>query len=323
MSQPEVTAPMDPFVRRPLGTTGLAVTAICLGAAPLGDMADVFGSAPGETQAVATVEAALRSPLRFLDTAAGYGDGTSERRVGMGLRANGGIPDDFLVATKADPDATTRDFSGDQCRRSIERSQRLLGMDHLPLIYLHDPEYHDDRDLTRPGGAVDVLVELRDAGVIGAIGLAGGEIATMHRYLELGVFSVMLTHNRYNLVNRSGDALIDAAVARGMAVCNAAPFGGGILARGATRFPRFMYRDAAAVTLGHATAFEDLAARHSVPLAAVALQFSLRDPRISSTVVGMSRPERVDETLRLARLPIPAELWDELAGMPYSIVEGI
>ena len=323
MTESESGPLSDPFARRPLGTTGLDVTAICMGAAPLGDMEGVFDSVPGESRAVATVEAVLASPIRFLDTAAGYGDGTSERRVGMALRASGGVPDDFLVATKVDPDATTRDYSGDQCRRSVERSQRLLGMDHLPLVYLHDPEYHDDRELLRPGGAVDVLVELRDAGVIGTIGIAGGEIATMHRYLDLDVFDVMITHNRYNLLNRSGGALIDAAVARGMAVCNAAPYGSGILAKGPARYPRFMYQDAPAQTIESATAYESLAARHGVPLAAVALQFSLRDPRVSSTIVGMSRPGRVQQTIALARRPIPADLWDELAGMPFSMVEGV
>ena len=52
--------------------------------------------------------------------------------------------------------------------------------------------------------------------------------------------------------------------------------------------------------------------RHEVPLAAAALQFSLREPRIVSTIAGASRPERIDRMLELARWPIPPELWDEL-----------
>lgn len=312
----------DPSFRRPLASTGLKVSGLCFGSGPLGDMEGAFGGVPGEERSLATIRAMLGSPIRFLDTAAGYGDGTSERRIGAALREIGGVPEDMVVATKVDPDAKTRDFSGDQVRRSVERSQRLLGMEHLPLVYLHDPEYHDDETLMRPGGAVDALIELQRSGAIGAIGIAGGEIATMHRYLDLGVFTVMLTHNRFNLLNRSGDGLIDAAVRRGMAVCNAAPYCSGILAKGPTAYPRFMYREAAAETLRNAEGFEALADRHGVPLAAVALQFSLRDPRISSTVVGMSRPERVEETVRLANLAISEELWDEFARLPYSLVEG-
>lgn len=314
---------IDPLRRRPLGSTALEVTGLCVGAAPLGDMTGVFGSVPGEERAVATVRAALGSPIRFLDTAAAYGDGTSERRIGLALRELGGLPADFVIATKADPDARTDDFSGEQCRRSVARSQRLLGMEHLPLVYLHDPEYHDDAILMRPGGAVATLVDLQREGVIGAIGLAGGAIATMLRYLDLGVFAVMITHNRYNLLNRSASDLIDRAVSQRIGVCNAAPYGGGILSSEPAHYPRFMYRPAASETMENAARFQTLAERHGVPLAAVALQFSLRDPRITSTIVGMSRPERLDETVRLAELPIPEPLWEELAELPFSIREGV
>lgn len=313
----------DPFSRRPLGSTGLEVTGICFGAAPLGDMGGTFNINPGEERSLATLRSLLESPIRFLDTAAGYGDGTSERRVGMALAAIGGLPADMVIATKADPDAKTGDFSGDQCRRSVERSQKLLGLDFLPLVYLHDPEYHDDATLMATGGAVDALVDMQREGIVGAIGIGGGDIATMHRYLELGVFTVMLTHNRFNLLNRSGDGLIDDAIGRGIAVCNAAPYGSGILAKGPKAYPRFMYKDAEEETLRNAEVLERLANRHGVPLAAVALQFSLRDPRISSTVVGMSRPERVEETVALAQHPIPGALWEELSTLPFSVTEGV
>ena len=318
--------PLDvvaPFALRPLGSTGLDVTGICFGAAPLGDLGETFDFNPGEQRSLATLRSVLQSPIRFLDTAAGYGDGTSERRIGVALAEIGGPPDGLVIATKADPDAKTKDFSGDQCRRSVERSRKLLGLDHLPLVYLHDPEYHNDATLLAPGGAVDVLIAMHREGIIGALGIGGGDIATMHRYLEFDVFSVMLTHNRFNLLNRSGDGLIDAAVARGVAVCNAAPYGSGILAKGPKAYPRFMYRNAGEETLRNAEAFARLADRHGVPLAALALQFSLRDPLITSTIVGMSRPERVADTVSLARYPIPDALWQELAELPFSMLEGV
>ena len=316
-------ARIDPLQLRPLGSTGLRVTGLCVGAAPLGDMTGVFASEPGPERAVATVRAALAGPIRFLDTAPSYGDGTSEERVGLALREAGGAPDDFLVATKVDPDPTTHDFSGEQVRRSVARSQRLLGIDRLPLVYLHDPEYHDDAELMAPGGAVETLVQLRAEGVIGAIGLAGGDLATMRRYLALGIFSVMLTHNRFNLLNRSASGLIDEAVRDDVAVVNAAPYGGGILSLGPDNFARFMYREAGLDTVANARAFQRLAGRHGVPLAAVALQFSLRDTRLASTVVGMGRPERVAGTVQLATMPIPGDLWAELEGLPLAETEGV
>jgi D-threo-aldose 1-dehydrogenase len=60
---------------------------------------------------------------------------------------------------------------------------------------------------------------------------------------------------------------------------------------------------------------EAICKRYGVPLAAAALQFSLRDPRITSTIVGISHPERLSETIALAQHPIPAELWRELSAV--------
>lgn len=317
------SAASDSLTPRALGRTGLRVTGLCVGGAPLGDMGDIFADSPGPDRAARTLAAAFASPIRFLDTAAAYGDGVSEQRIGDAIRANGGVPEGYLIATKADPDPETGDFSGAACRASVERSRRRLGMDHLPLVYLHDPEYHADDVLMAPGGAVETLVALRDEGVIGAIGVGGGTIATMRRYLDLGVFTVMLTHNRFNLINRSGSELIDAAVERGIAVCNAGVTGGGMLARGPDHSTKFMYREAEPETIERARAYQRLADRHGVPLAAVAIQFSLRDPRITSTIVGMSRPERVRETIDLATRPLGADLWAEVDTLPYSMIEGL
>lgn len=303
---------------RPFGATGLAVPRLCVGTAPLGDMRGTFAHIPDEAQAIATARAALTGPIRFIDTAASYGDGTSERRLGEAIRSLGGIPDGVIIATKVDPIDGRRELTGDECRRSIARSQRLLGMDHLPLVYLHDPEYQSYDQLVGRGGAIDVLLDYQRQGIIGAVGVAGGELTTMRRMVELDVFSALITHNRYNVLNRSAATLIAEAARRGMGVCNAAPFGGGMLARGPSRDTRVMYRDASPRDLERARAFEQLARRFQVPLAAVALQFSIRDPRVSSTIVGMGTPERITQTVELASQPIPAELWEELAAMPFD-----
>ncbi len=90
-------------------------------------------------------------------------------------------------------------------RASVAESKQRLGLDHLPLVYLHDPEYHDFDELSAPGGAVDTLMELRDEGEIGHVGLAGGTVQEMSRYLDLGGFEVLLVHNRWTLVDRSAD----------------------------------------------------------------------------------------------------------------------
>lgn len=78
-----------------------------------------------------------------------------------------------------------------------------------------------------PGGAVPALIELRDQGVIGAIGIASGTLSQVREYVDTGAFDVVLSHNRYTLVTRTAEPLFEAARAHGMTVFNAAPFGGG------------------------------------------------------------------------------------------------
>jgi D-threo-aldose 1-dehydrogenase len=302
----------DPTERRPFGRTGLLVTPICIGCAPLGNMPETFGYAVGEEQALATIRAIFHGPVNFLDTAASYGDGESERRIGIVLRELGGLPAGYVLSTKADRDLQTGDFSGDQMRRSVERSLRLLGLDRLQICYLHDPEHRPFEEITAPGGALDALRRMAAEGVIEHLGVAGGPIDLMIRYVELGCFEAVITHNRYTLLNREAEPLLDLAARHGLAVANAAPYGSGLLAKGPDAYPRYMYREAPPTLLERARRAEALCARYGVPLAAAALQFSLRDPRISSTIVGMTRPERLAQTIELARMPIPDELWREL-----------
>lgn len=300
--------------RRPLGRTGLEVTPLCVGCAPLASLPPVFDPVP-EPQALEVLRAVFRGPINFLDTAASYGDGESERRIGLVLRELGGLPDGYVLATKADRDFTTGDFGGEQTKRSIERSLRLLGVDRFQLVHLHDPEYNAFEEIMAPGGAVEVLLRYKEAGVIGALGVAGGQVDEMLRYVETGAFDVMLTHNRYTLLDQSAEPLVELAARRGMGVLNAAAYGGGMLAKGPDAWPKYAYRQAPPATIERARRISALCERYGVPLAAAALQFSLRDPRIHATVVGMTRPERVAQTVGLALHPIPEELWPQLAAL--------
>src|SRR5207249_9239949 len=105
-----------------------------------------------EERALATIRAFFAGPLNFLDTAASYGDGESERRIGIILRELGGLPPGFVLATKADRDLQTGVFTGAQMRRSIERSLRLLSVEQLQLVHLHDPEHISFEEAMQPGG---------------------------------------------------------------------------------------------------------------------------------------------------------------------------
>ncbi|MCR6688637.1 aldo/keto reductase [Cellulomonas sp.] len=312
MTQPD-HAPGRPAWLRTLPGTDLTVSAVALGGGPLGSMPDLFGRDVPADEGVATVLAALDSPIRFLDTSNGYSDGESERRIGAALALADGKPADVVVATKVDPRGA--DYSGDRVRASVAESKARLGLDELPLVHLHDPEFHDFAAMTAPGGAVDTLVELREAGVVGRIGLAGGRVQDMARYLDLGVFDVLLVHNRWTLLDRSAGPLIAEARRRGMGVLNAAVYGGGILAAQQGGPTTYGYRPAPREVLDAAARMREVCAAHGTDIATAALQFSLRDDQIASTVVGMSRPERVRAAVEAAGRVLPDALWPELEAL--------
>jgi D-threo-aldose 1-dehydrogenase len=157
-----------------------------------------------------------------------------------------------------------------------------------------------------------VLQELVAEGRVGSLGLAGGPIDLLLRFARTGIFQVVLTHNRWTLLDRSAGPLLEYCAGAGIPVLNAAPFGGGVLAQGSAISQRYAYRPAREAVLKSLEAIEGVCARHDVPLAATALQFSLREDRVISTVVGMSRAERYDAALALAAHPVPDELWDEV-----------
>lgn len=305
-----MTSHPDPLEVRPLGRTGLTTTALAVGTAELGGIS-VYPSVTREL-ALATARRAFAGPLTMVDTSNGYG--TSEQVLGEVLHELGGVPDGILLATKVDP-ADGGPFDGPRVRASVAESLERLGVDHLPLLHLHDPERIGFEAATAPGGPVDVMRQLQAEGVVGALGVAGGPVDLLRAFVDTGAFDVVLTHNRWTLLDRSAGPLLDHAAAAGVAVVNGAPFGGGILAKGPAAVPRYCYAPAGEPLLAAAHRIDDACRSAGVPLAAAALQDSLREPRITATVVGASRPERLDSTLALATHPIPDELWQQLADL--------
>ncbi|RKR76433.1 aldo/keto reductase [Frondihabitans australicus] len=296
--------------RRRLGRSGLPVTAIGIGTSPLGGMPSLYGYDVGEEQAIATVLAALESPVRFLDTSNGYAD--AERRIGAAIGRRGGLPDDYVLATKVDPLPGSLDFSGSRVRASLEESLTRLGVSRLKLLYLHDPERISFETAMSTGGPVRELVRLRDEGVVDHLGVAGGDLTQLAAYIDTDIFDVMLTHSRFTLLDRSASELIDIAHARGIGVVNAAPFAAGLLSRGPGKQPGYAYPADDQRLNRKVDEMIEASSKFSIPLAAAALQLSLHDERISSTVVGMSSPTRLQSLVELAQVPIPEELWTAL-----------
>jgi D-threo-aldose 1-dehydrogenase len=301
---------------RRLGRTGLEVTPLCVGTSPLGNTPLPYRRDVPLADALATVRRVFEGPINLLDTGNNYGD--SERRIGIVLRELGGIPDGFVLATKVDRDMTSGDFSGDRVRRSVHESLERLGLERLGLVHLHDPENISFEEGVVRGGPLEAMRALQAEGLITHLGVAGGPIELLLRYIRTGAFAVVLTHNRFSLVDQSAEPLFAEAEALGVAVLNAAPFGGGVLAGAPSAQGFYAYRKAGPEILARIEALKAVSARHDVPLAAAALQFSLRDPRITSTVIGMSRAERIAQTVALSQHPIPGELWPRLDAIGFE-----
>lgn len=311
--------PAEPIMMSPLGRTDLSVSKICFGTSSLGDMLGTYGYGVDEGRARDTIRAIFSGPVNFLDTSRIYGFGRSEERIGDVIRERGGLPEGFVVSTKLDRDPETNRFDASQARRSLEESLKALGLERIDILHLHDPEHADSLESTvGPKGALPELFRMKEEGLVQAVGLAAGSVEIMMPLLREWDFDVLITHNRFTLTNRNADAMIDFARSKGIAVLNAAPYAGGVLAKGSTAYPRYVYQEASEEALDPVRRIEAICARHDVPPGAAALQFSMRDKRITSTICGVSKPERVEQTIEWARWPIPETMWEELASLPFS-----
>lgn len=305
--------------KRPIRDTGLEVTPICFGTSALGDMPDTYGYAVDEDRARQTLDAMFDGPVNFLDTSNNYGLGRSEARIGDAIRARGGLPDGYVLSTKLDRDLDTGRFDADRARRSLEESLTRLGLDSIPLLHLHDPEHARDlTEITKTGGALEELFRMKEEGLAQAVGLAMGRVDMMFPLLQSLPFDALISHNRFTLLNRSADEMFDYAAEEGIAILNAAPYAGGVLAKGSAVMPRISYSPADEDALAPVRRIELICAEHGVAPGAAALQFSMRDPRITSTICGVSKPERVVTTLDWASAALPDALWAELDALPFD-----
>jgi D-threo-aldose 1-dehydrogenase len=311
---------MDPFDTRVLGTSAVRVTRLGLGTAPLGGWP---APVPAE-QARATVRRAADAGIRLFDTAPLYGHGSSERHLGAALRDR--PRDGYVLSTKVgrvlEPGppgetifhdvgrvASVFDFSAAGVRRSLADSLDRLGLDRVDICLIHDPDDHHEQAVAE---AYPVLAEWRERGRVGAIGVGMNVAAPLARFAtETGIDCVLLA-GRYTLLEQDSlDDLLPLIVARGMSVIAGGVYNSGLLidpAPGAM----YNYSPAPDAVLERARAIGAVCDRFGVPLRAAALQFPLAHPAVATAVVGARTPAEVDDTLAMAALPIPAELWAAL-----------
>lgn len=282
-------------------------------------MAFLVGQDTDEADSVALVHRIFdERRVHTIDTSNNYGLGESERRIGRAIREYGGLPDDVVIQTKADRDTTTGEFTGKRMRRSLEESLERLGLDRFRVLHLHDPENTTWSQAMSDDGPVAALAAARDEGLIGELGVAGGPVALMRRFVDTGLFTRLITHNRFTLVDRTADELISVAHERGLHVSNASPYGGGILTAWPPTVPRYAYDTVKPGILRSCEGFAAVCADYGIPLAAAALHWSLDDPRIDETIVGMRFVRDLEATMALAEQTIPTGFWDDAASVPLA-----
>ncbi len=295
------------------------VAPICFGTSPLGSMPDTYGYAVDEDRARDTIRAMFDASPSFVDTSRNYGMGRSEERLGAVIRDLGGLPRGVRLATKVDRTSDDNRLDAARARQSVEESLEALGVDTIDILHLHDPEYCRDQDEIRgTGGAIEELFRMKDEGLVRAVGLAMGKLSLMTEILGEFEFDALVNHNRFTLLNREAYAMFTWAAERGIAIFNAAPYAGGVLAKGSAATGMITYQEADDAAMAPVRAIEEICARHGVPPGAAALQFSMRDPRVTSTICGVSRPERVHQTIDWAQHDISDAAWDELMALDYA-----
>ena len=295
---------------RPIGRTALQVTRLGLGGVFL-----AIEAQPAEADGLIDRAAALG--VRYFDTAPMYGNGESERRYREPLARLD--RSDFVLSTKVGrrlrEDAGGSepwhfDFSRDGALRSFESSLERLGVDQIDILLVHDPDDHEDQALRE---AFPALIELREQGLVGAIGAGMNQWEMELRFARELPLDCFLLAGRYTLLEQGAlTEFLPYCEANGISVIAGGPYNSGILASDLSGGANYNYRAAPAELLDRARAIKAVCDRHDVLLKAAALQFILAHPAIAAVIPGAASIAEVEENARMVETPIPGALWTEL-----------
>ena len=318
------SAPRPP---RRLGRSPVCVTELSFGGAAIGNLFTEVS----DDDATAAIDAAWDGGIRTFDTAPHYGLGLSERRLGAALRHR--PRDEYVICTKVgrlldpvspgDPGGRDTegfavparhmrrfDFSADGVRRSLEASLDRLGLDRVDIALIHDPDEHGEQAFRE---AYPALERLRAEGTVRAIGAGMNQAAMLTRFVLETDVDVVLVAGRYTLIDQSAaDALLPAAVRRGVSVIAGGVFNSGVLAAPAPG-ASYDYQAAPEWLISRARLLEQTCARFGVPLRAAAARFPLSHPAVASVLIGARSAAEITDAIALRQVDIPAALWQSLA----------
>jgi D-threo-aldose 1-dehydrogenase len=324
---------------RRIGKTALEVTEYSFGGASLGNLY----AAVSRDEAMAVLDAAWVSGMRYFDTAPHYGFGLSERRFGDYLRDK--PRDSYVLSTKVGrllhpvpedqvpnlgfvdplPFRLEYDYSYDGIMRSVEFSYARLGLNRIDILYVHDiGVYTHGVELTRVhlgqllDGGLKALEELKAGGTISAYGLGVNEVEVCLNVMRRAPLDCILLAGRYSLLDRSAEAeLIPLCREKETSLVIGGVFNSGILATGPKPGAHFDYGPASPDVLDKVAAMEAIAKQAGYPLAAAALQFPLAEPAVATVLIGTAKASSLQRNMKLLDTVVPAAEYARYA--PYTI----
>ena len=324
---------MNPFDAVPVGAAKLPVMRLALGGAPLSGMvlADGLYGGSAHDEAVRIIKRAYELGIRYFDTAPLYGSGRSEARFRDGLAD---VPrDSFVISTKIgrvlDPapgGSTSTDnpdrlpdlisvntWTRDNVHRSIEDSLERLGMDRIDIIYVHDPDQETFGEQQATDEAFPALIELREQGIIKAIGCGMNLWEMPARFVRRFDLDIILLAGRYTLLDHSAlSEFLPLCVERNVKIAVGGPYNSGILARDLDGPVSFNYEPAPPALIERARKLKAIANHHSVDLKAAALQFVLAHPAVATVIPGAQTVGELEQNISMVKKHIPGGMWRDM-----------
>jgi L-galactose dehydrogenase len=283
---------------RPLGKTGLQLPILSFGASSLGQE---FRNVTID-EALKSVRVALDCGLNFIDTSPFYGRGMSEVLLGVALRD---VPrDTYTLCTKLGRyDLAHFDFSARRVAESVDVSLHRLGTDHLDILLCHDIEFVEMQQIVDE--TLPALRKVQQAGKVRFIGFSGYPQKIFRFICDQAEVDCVLSYNQYTLQNtRFADEMIPYLKTKGVGAMNAGPFSARLLTN--APLPKWLKEPEEVKAAARQAAAH--CAKKGVDIAKLALQFSLANPDITTTIAGSANPENIRHWAKWAAEPLDLEL---------------
>jgi len=286
---------------RPLGRTGLQLPILSFGASSLGQefrQVDL-------NEALRSVRVALDLGMNFIDTSPYYGRGMSEVLLGVALR---GVPrDSYILGTKLGRyDVNHFDFSAKRVVESVDVSLHRMGVDHIDIMLCHDIEYVDMYQIVEE--TLPALRKVQEQGKVRFVGISGYPMKIFEWVTQRAELDVILSYNHYTLQNQKLARLIPMLKEKGIGIMNAAPFAARLL----TNAPLPAWHKATPEVRQTCRKAAEHCAAKGVDIAQLAVQFSIANPDIATTIVGSANPDNVRKWAEWAAQPIDEQLLQEV-----------